>query len=617
MAASTPRLWLTYALLLSAISALFFAPIAELGLDTHDAETFRDHARIDADFSFFFSSEKEQLTGRPFAELCKYAVSLLVGNESVPFHWSVIALHTASALLLAFLAAHLGAALPVAFVGGLLFLLNIAHFQAVHLIAAFDYPLALLLSLAALLSYAYSQSKQSMLLLASFYLLAVLAALSHLSATAIWPFTLYLCWLRRTSLREACKHLAPLALLLALSLAANLALASHQTSTWDSLERYPQSNPLLLLMDWGQMLLWLSSRLLSTAHYLPIAIYQLQVWELVLGGPCIGALIFLAYRRQLWAAWTLLSLLPFVALTSQTLLDMPVGPSRYLYPASAGASLLLAQGLWQMKRPLAAALLCALLASSLYSRPQTEAFSRYTSGRTYIANVDLPKGIEQLRRAAALAPRSIPLEDVYTRLAVVIIDSAAVAQPILGEALRTFPLHPKLTIAREVFLALNGEREERITAQKRLARFTQQSTDNAIWIAKLCENAGRGYSGRRAILQAIAAYELALTATPHSQSAHNELGWLFFAQNRFIEAIGHYQASLAEGSNARAHFDLALTHLALGDLPTARQTYRDACVQYGPASPEYSSARAHLERFIALGIQPQEAKNILERHFND
>jgi tetratricopeptide (TPR) repeat protein len=617
MIVSTPRLWLAYALLLCATSAFFFAPISELGLDTHDAETFRDHARIDADFSFFFSPEKEQLTGRPFAELCKYAISLLIGNESAPFHWTVIALHTACSLLLAFLAVHIGTALPVALIGGLLFLVNISHFQAVHLIAAFDYPLALFLSLVALLAYTYYLSKQHMLWLASFYLLAVLATLSHLSATAIWPFALYLCWQRRASLQDALKHLAPLALLLALSLAANLALASRQTSTWDSLERYPQSNPLLLLLDWGQMLLWLSSRLLSTAHYMPIKVYQLQTWELFFGALCVGPLIFLVYRRQVWSAWTLLSLLPFITLTSQTLLDMPVGPSRYLYPASAGASLLLAQALWQIKRPWAAVLLFVLLASSLNSRPQTEALSRYTSGRSYLANADLPKGIEQLRRAAALAPHSIHLEDVYTRLAVVIIDSISIAEPTLNEALHAFPEHPKFTIAHEVFLALNGEQEERAAAKKRIAYLGRQSADNAIWIAKLCENAGRGFANRHASLQAITAYEQALIAAPKNERTRNELGWLLFAQNRFEEAIYHYQLSLSDAPNPQAHFYLALAYLALGDLPSARQTYADALAQYGSTNAEYSSARAHLERFITLGIQTQEVKSLIERHFGD
>lgn len=617
MFAPTPRLWLSYLLLLGALAAFFFAPVAELGLDTHDAETFRDHERINADLSFFFSSEKEQLTGRPFAELCKYAASLLVGNESSSFHWSVVVLHTLCAFVLALVAVRLGAEWPTACIGGLLFLVNIAHFQAVHLIAAFDYPLALLLSLLALLAYCKYLSTRHFPALVSFYALAALATLSHLSAAALGPVVLYLSWLHRTTLRETTKHLAPLPLLLALTLAANLALASRQTSTWDSLERYPQSNPLLLILDWGQMLLWLGSRLLSTAHYLPIRVYQLQNWELALGALVIGALCFLAYRRQPWAAWALLSLLPFITLTSQTLLDMPVGPSRYLYPASAGTSLLLAQALWRTKRPLGIALLLALVASSIYSRPQTEALSRYTSGRSYLANAYLPKGIEQLRQATALAPHSTDLEDIYTRLAVVVLDSASIAEPILNEALHYFPEHAKFTIAREVFLALNADTPERIAAQKRLAHLSRQSADNALWIAKLCENAGRGYVARRAPLQAITAYELALYATPRSQHARNQLGWLLFGQNRFEEAIGHYQLSLSEQPNAQAHFDLALAYLALGDLSAAQQTYADAFAQYGRTGAEANGARAHLTRFISLGIQPEMAQRLIERHFAD
>ncbi|MDP6699715.1 MAG: hypothetical protein QGH25_08695 [Candidatus Latescibacteria bacterium] len=63
--------WPLYALLLLALAALLFAQIPTLGLDTHDAETFRDHDRIAADPAFFFSPDKEQASGRPVAEAAK------------------------------------------------------------------------------------------------------------------------------------------------------------------------------------------------------------------------------------------------------------------------------------------------------------------------------------------------------------------------------------------------------------------------------------------------------------------------------------------------------------------------------------------------------------------
>ncbi len=617
MTQSTPRLWLLYLLLLAVLSGLFFADLADLGLDTHDAETFRDHERINADFSFFFSADKEQLTGRPFAELFRYAASLLIGNAPAHFHLLVAALHALCALVLARCAFSLGTALPISLVGGLLFLVNVAHFQAVHLIAALDYPLALLLVLSALLAYAqHLQTRSSKMLLAC-YLLCVLAALSHLFAVAVWPFVLYFSWLNSENRKVALKFLLPLALLIALAFAANLALASHQTSTWDSLERYPQAHIFALMADWGQVLLWLGSRLLSTAHWLPIKVYQMQNGELVLGVLFIAALIYLAWHRQLWAAWSLLFLLPFVFLTQQTLLDMPVGPSRYLYPASAGTSLLLAQALLRYGRPLALVLLIALLVSSFYSLQKTEALSRYTSGRSYIANADLPNGISQLLTAIAQAPEDIDLEDTYIRLAAITLDSASVAEPMLNEALQRFPQHPKLAIAREVLRSLSKEAPTRVAATKRLDYLGKQSEGNATWINKLYENAGHGYALRDARRDAIYAYQQALLFAPRHVQIRLKLGWLLFADNRFEEAIAHYQQILSQEPNAQAQFDMALAYITLGHGTAAQQAYANGMAQYGREEAERSGAHQNLQRLISLGIHTSEASSLLQEHFPD
>lgn len=44
--AATRRTWLVYAALVAVLAALCFASAADLLLDTHDDDTFRDHERI-------------------------------------------------------------------------------------------------------------------------------------------------------------------------------------------------------------------------------------------------------------------------------------------------------------------------------------------------------------------------------------------------------------------------------------------------------------------------------------------------------------------------------------------------------------------------------------------
>ena len=144
-------IWLAYAGIMLLLSALYFADLRNLGLDAHDTETFRDNAAIAQDWRFFFSHDKEQLTGRPLADLVKYLAYVFWGNSPQAFHLLVVAVHTLSSVLLGVVACLLNAGRWTAMMGGLLFLVNVSHFQAVHHISALDYPLGLLLMLFGLL----------------------------------------------------------------------------------------------------------------------------------------------------------------------------------------------------------------------------------------------------------------------------------------------------------------------------------------------------------------------------------------------------------------------------------------------------------------------------------
>jgi hypothetical protein len=97
---TTSRTWLAYIALVALLTALCFSGVADLGLDTHDADTFRDHERIAQDFSFFFSPDKEQASGRPLAEAVKYLAYLAWGNDPGIFHLLVVFFHALASLRL-------------------------------------------------------------------------------------------------------------------------------------------------------------------------------------------------------------------------------------------------------------------------------------------------------------------------------------------------------------------------------------------------------------------------------------------------------------------------------------------------------------------------------------
>ena len=147
-----PYIWPGYAGLLCLIAGLCFGNLRTHLLDTHDAETFHDHLQIQQDWTFFFSADKQQASGRPFAEAVKYLAFLFFGNNPAAFHLLVVAIHTLAAWLLARLVWQRLDAPILAGLTGLLFLVNVTHFQAVHYISALDYPLALCCGLASLLA---------------------------------------------------------------------------------------------------------------------------------------------------------------------------------------------------------------------------------------------------------------------------------------------------------------------------------------------------------------------------------------------------------------------------------------------------------------------------------
>ena len=615
---TTRSIWPPYVLLLSALAWIFFADVLTLGLDTHDAETFRDHERIAADWTYFFSPDKAQASGRPVAEAVKFLYFLACGNDPTAFHFLSVAFHLLCSLLLARLALQCGASPELSWLGGLLFLVNIAHFQVVHYISALDYALALSLGLGALSIFiSYLQSRNP-LHLGAYYILVLSAVFAHLSMVMLLPFSLCLHWQKELRIESMFRRLAPLALLLSLAFFAQLALASRETSTWNALEHYPDTGPVILVLGSLRVFLWLVSRLLTTAYWLPLPVYTMQDWELYLGGlVCVGLALGVR-RKNPWALWTLLGLIPFAFLTETTLLDMPVGPSRYLYPASAGACLLLAQLLLKIRqRPLRLGLAIALLLSSYFTQAQTVALSRYTSGRSYIANEDLPKGIEQLRRASEEGGWSIDRYDAHIRLIVVSLDSAEIAVPILQNARADFPADVRFALAEQVFLSLSPDSTQQQQARHTLDDASTHNAANARWIAHLYANIGDGFFARRDWAKAIRARENALRYDASLEATQLLLAWTYFMTSRFADAVATYRAVLQKGPNSEAHFNIGLTYIALGETQLAETVYSDGLAQYGRHEAQQANARANLERLISLDIQTSTARQLIERHFPD
>ena len=141
--ADTRSTWLAYTALLTLLGLGFFAGLVDLPLDTHDEDYFLDSADALADYSFFFDADKRK-PGRPALELALLLQYLVWGTDVATYHLFGGLLHLCAALALARAGRAMGLDLDLALLTGLLCLVNVSHFNAVHWISAQCYALVLI-----------------------------------------------------------------------------------------------------------------------------------------------------------------------------------------------------------------------------------------------------------------------------------------------------------------------------------------------------------------------------------------------------------------------------------------------------------------------------------------
>ena len=537
--------WLGYFFLSVMLSWLCFSSLRHHLLDVPDADSFADHLLIDQDWTVFFSLDKTQASGRPFAEAIKYGAYLLWGNDPAVFHVLVVGVHTLASLLLASLAVRLGMSLGVSMAGGLLFLLNVAHFQAVHHISALDYPLALVCGLLSLHAFLRAHTFGALGWWVGFYGCLLLGLMSHMSIAMLVPFCLYWRWRQGLDLRSLAYQLLGLTALLAVAGAFLLLFTAQNTSTWNAIHFYSEENTLGIFAGHLHSLLWFVSCLLTAAHWLLLPVYKMHTWELYLGGGILVGLAVMIWRRifpeDLWAVWIIAALLPFVFLTEKTINDLPIGPSRYLYMASAGSSLLLAGGVHRAaaifsrwRGLLYAGILVLLLTSSIVYLKRAEALSLYSSGRYYITHGDTQLGIERLKLAIAQDRGVINLEEAYIRLCQVLLFSGDADFVIsLREALKNFPKSFALNVDHLVVNSILGDSTTQNQARQQLHALGRDED----FVARTYFNLGRGLAENENHELAIRAYERSLEFVPDRASTLKGFGVSLLKVERTEKAV--------------------------------------------------------------------------------
>ncbi|MCZ6634770.1 MAG: tetratricopeptide repeat protein [bacterium] len=400
----------------AAFSGLSAHPLNAIG---DDQETLHDLSLISSHPDRFFSKQR-QAPIRPSVDLVLLSGYLLWGKDPAGYHLLLVGLHSIAALLLFHALLRLDTDRELALVSALLFFLNVAHFRSIQWFICINYIITFIFNLLTLIAYLHLLKKNNPVWQALAILALGAAVFSHPSGVAIVPFCAYLTWRQGASIRQTLIQTGPL-----IAGAIGFALAVYSFS--------PQTDEITGLLnrpDWTRLALnppWYLSRLFTSAHWLtPSGIGNTyQPWEIVLGCLAIlGALIL--YRSRIFpaadgAVWTLIMVLPFL---NNPLERLTVGPSRQLYLASAGFSLVLAWALRAFLRRSAlkpgrqkaiwAALLFSLTLLSIWHLKRAEAIDFWLVGRSHIAAGQFQTGITQYERAFARAPDLIPIDTYYS-----------------------------------------------------------------------------------------------------------------------------------------------------------------------------------------------------------
>ena len=581
---NTRTVWVGYACLLALLSVIYFGNLKDLLIDTHDDQTFRDNVALSKDFTYFFAppEEKQLGSGRPAAELAKWLGYVVWGNDPGWFHLYVVAVHTVASLILARVAWRMGMGLYLSFTGGVLFLINVVHFRAVYWISALDYPLALAWGLGALLCYERYVTTDRSAWLWGFCGSMMVGVMSHFSIVVVLPFCLYWSRHRGVDFKTTLRNLLPTSALLLLMFGFLLNITVRTSSTWHSIGLYGEEGVIDLVVGISRVLLWFLSRLLSTAHWHLVPVYRLQTWELFIGAGVLIVLLALIWKRNhrwaIWSVWILLSLAPFLLVTETTVLGLLTGPSRYLYAATAGSSLLLALGIQAVSHRLGAGkcivswgIIAALLISSYQSLRQAEALSHYTSGRAYAYNRDFETAEQQFRYAIAKGPGVIDVEETYARLCMILLERTEKVEPVLQEALEVFPDSSELLLYRWALDLFHANLTIRSAAAGKINTLKEHEDAKLHYlIGKTFHNLGLGFEAKDDFQQAIRAFSLALEFDAHRTNSLKRLATVMVNTGQPHEAalIALQAVNLAPTDTGVLHL-AAYTHYQAGNVEEA------------------------------------------------
>ena len=294
--------WCLYAVLMCILTFATFGNLSTHLFHTHDQEYLQDTAASQGDFWFVVSPQRIY-PGRPTFNLYLWAAYKLFKEEPAGYHLLQVWLHFLASLLVAFTFRRLGATFELSLIGGLLFLMNVAHFRAVHWISATSYILALVFGLGAVLLYHRGlEADRRVWTLAAALVLAA-AVCAHPSAAIVALLCLFLALQRRLAIWRAAYACLPLFAAAFIS-GVVLTVVYSGAPQVEATLRAPEFLAVI------RNLLWMGGRLITNAFWLPdfILLEEYTYWELAAGFLLLSGSLFLAVRKGssllFWTVWS-------------------------------------------------------------------------------------------------------------------------------------------------------------------------------------------------------------------------------------------------------------------------------------------------------------------------
>ena len=545
------KTWGIYVLLMVLLTVVAFGNLGTYdfwdGWD--DWDQMADLAVASKDFSHLFSQSR-LYDVRPPVDLIFLGGYFLWGENPAAFHLLHVGLHLLASRVVVFVVYRLGLDLELSLLSGLFFLVNVAHFRAVHWMICINYTVALIFGLGAVLCFIRGLEQKRWL--GPAVLALGFAMFSHPSSGSVVLFCAYLSWRRHGSFRKVWMESWPLGVA-----AVVFAVLAHQVSPPQALEGegvLSRPDPIRMWTN----LLWYPGRLITSAHWISPSISgnEWAFWELG-----IGALFLIGtgvmYRKRVfpvadWLVWSVVCMLPFL---NNRVDRLAFGPSRQLYFASMGTAVALAWILrtlvdrqermgQSVKRWVFCGLIFLWIGFSTYALKNAEALSIYFGARGYAFRTDQDRdhgrrAVQLFEQALAHAPGVVP-EDTYIRLGTVALRLGEFPTSVFEAGLERNPEALDIQLFLGIAAFLQADEDVRKQGEKRVQKVFEQSTEKETFrhIASLgYHNLGVYYGENQQMHQSELLFRKALFWRPDYFEAWRGLGRLLYGENRAQEAI--------------------------------------------------------------------------------